>query len=112
MALPTDGNAALNNPSHFTEHQRVSDSLALLNSTAWIVLTYSGGWADYNPAAGFEKGSYRKVGDIVQLQGLANGPTGATTITTLPVGYRPKRQHLVNAAINGGSVRIDINIDG
>ena len=112
MTLPTDGNAPLNNPSHLTEHQRVSDALALLVTTPWIALPFQTGWANFG--APFEFGAYRKVGDVVQLQGLVGGPIGATTIATLPVGFRPKRQHIFLLGNNGNSsvMRVDVWVDG
>jgi hypothetical protein len=117
MTLPTDGNAPLSNPSHLTEHQRVSDSLALLNTTPWIALPLSAGWTYFGVP--FEQPAYRKVGDVVQLQGLLQGPatSGPSTIATLPAGYRPKRQHVLIAPCSvgqasAGLLRVDAQIDG
>lgn len=83
------------------------------NDSGWITPTlnspftnYGSGWADV---------SYRKINDIVCIQGLVliNGASNGSTIFTLPSGYRPTG-HIMFAGFNGnvGHARIDIQSDG
>ena len=66
---------------------------------AWIPMTFENGWQNY-PVAGFAPGSYRKIGDEVQLRGLVMGGTVNTAICTLPVGFRPAVSVPAGAALH------------
>lgn len=57
----------------------------------WRAFSYAAGWSDY--AGGFDTGAYRmEAGGIVRLKGLVKNTNinATTTITTLPVGFRPQ----------------------
>lgn len=56
-------------------------------STPWVAPTFTNGWSDY--AGGNQTARYRKIGDIVYIEGMIKGGTVGTSAFTLPVGYRP-----------------------
>lgn len=54
----------------------------------WInMTTFSNGWSNFGGSRA--PTSYRKIGDVVELRLAVKGGTASTSITTLPVGYRP-----------------------
>lgn len=68
----------------------VRDNIEELDPTdGWTALTLQNGWVNYG--GGWATAAYRKAAGIVYVRGLIrDGSTPAgTTITTLPVGYRP-----------------------
>ncbi|MET0785604.1 MAG: hypothetical protein ABWY25_02735, partial [Paenisporosarcina sp.] len=79
--------------------------------TAWTNLTMQNGW--FNPGS-YNIAQYRKVGDIVYLRGVINGTLNSLPAFTLPAGFRPP----ANLLINTGSwspwttSRISLNADG
>lgn len=74
--------------------------IAAMKPTAWTNLTFQNGWA----ASGGSVCQYRKVGDMVQLRGLiGGGPTGVSTIATLPVGFRPYRENYITTLTYTGT---------
>ena len=78
--------------------------------SGWITPTLSGSFNNYSAPYGPVK--YRKIGDIVNIQGLiSNAQVG--DVFVLPVGYRPDRQiiFLPNVA-GGGYSRFDILQNG
>lgn len=54
--------------------------------TAWTNVTYTNGWNTY---PGYQPLQYRKIGDMVYLRGFVQSPGGATSMGTLPAGFRP-----------------------
>lgn len=89
---------------------------------AWIEVgsggsapAFQNSWANYD-AATFNSCAYRKDAmGYVHLRGLVKTGASATTIFTLPVGYRPARQQLVSTvAYTTGMIlgRIDIFPNG
>jgi hypothetical protein len=52
-----------------------------------LVSTFANSWVPYG--AGMQAPRYRKIGDIVYLEGGMKGGTLAATAFTLPVGFRP-----------------------
>ncbi len=83
------------------------------NDSGWTTPTLNSPFTHFGSPWGNTQ--YRKIGDIVNIQGLININSAAngTTIFTLPSGYRPKVQIII-AANNGGLsiARIDITQDG
>lgn len=63
--------------------------------SGWVGMTLAGTWAYYG--APFATPAYRKIGQQVFLKGLVKDGTPGTTISTLPVGYRPTEQRLFTA---------------
>lgn len=57
-------------------------------TTAYVGLSYVNGWA--NSGLGSEDGKYCRVGGVVHLVGdLYAGSASASTVATLPAGFRP-----------------------
>lgn len=88
--------------------------------TDWTDVTFENSWFNYGGI--FQDVQYRKVGDEVQLRGLARKDATFTDqiIFTLPVGFRPPKQTLLSVLCFGnlGSGtgeyhdRININASG
>lgn len=73
--------------------------------------SYQNGWMDYG--AGHPGASFCKIGEIVYLRGLVMRPTsGASTIFTLPVGYRPPVQIYFITFVGGANVGFRVNSNG
>ena len=78
---------------------------------AWTNVTYNTGWGDYS--ASYHSISYKKVGDLVFVRGLAMRTSGvSTTIATLPSGYRPSKGIVFPATSNYLYCSIDISTNG
>lgn len=79
---------------------------------AWQVPTFTNSWINYDTtvfqAAGYMKDSL----GFVHLRGLVKNGTVSSAIFTLPAGYRPLKQLLFSAVINGSAGRIDIMPSG
>jgi hypothetical protein len=74
----------------------------------WTGLSFSSGWANYD--LGWIQCSYKKVGDLVFLRGMAKRTSGSgTVIGVLPSGYRPSNSHMITAWSDTGVARIDVN---
>ena len=78
--------------------------------SGWIQPTLNSGWSHYNSPYGPVK--YRKIGSIVNIQGIANGATQGTNVFQLPAGYRPERRIIIATLNDGSPVRLDILQDG
>ena len=78
--------------------------------SGWIQPTLNSGWSHYSSPYGPVK--YRRIGSIVNIQGIANGATQGTNVFQLPAGYRPERRIIIAALNDGASVRVDIKEDG
>lgn len=77
---------------------------------AWLSVAdtvgYASGWSDFG--TGFSVGSYRMIGDMVQIRGEVAG--GTSTIFTLPEDYWPKASQdgfPANGDNNFASIAID-----
>ena len=105
---PTNSNTAITIASDGTVTMPENDS-------GWITATLSSPFTNFSADASFTPVEYRKIGDIVNIQGLmdANSASNGSTIFTLPVGYRPKKR-LIFTVENGNTVtaRVDIFSDG
>lgn len=68
----------------------------------WIAPTFNTGWSNYG--SNFTLAGYKKVGDLVFVQGMVKRTLGsATTIFTLPSGYRPQDNVIRPASTSGGT---------
>jgi hypothetical protein len=84
--------------------------------TAWIVIGSGGapalgsGWTQFN--ASYNPLAIRRLGDIVRMRGSmsASGSGAATTVFTLPTGYRPVLNYLLPFPASGG-VSLDLIIE-
>jgi hypothetical protein len=76
----------------------------------WTLMPFAPTWTHYG--APFGPCSYRKVGDVVTMRGLAISTGTSTTLATLPVGYRPAIVHVGSAIIQDTAQQVRINPDG
>jgi hypothetical protein len=76
---------------------------------AWIPLTLENGWTQ-NVGTGAAVAAYRKIGNRVQIKGFVIG-TGATasTIATLPEGYRPS-EYIRHCTFDAGTALIKLRL--
>ena len=88
------------------------DQMEAENNPAWIAPTMGNGWVDYG--AGWYGAGYRKLRNgNVELRGLIKNGTTATTVFTLPVGYRPVNGSLLFPVIGGNAIgRVDVATNG
>ena len=78
---------------------------------AWTNASYNTGWGSYG--GGYPAAQYKKFGDLVFLRGLVVRSSGsATTIFTLPSGYRPTNTMMFSQLANDAVARIAINSSG
>lgn len=82
----------------------------------WIGLAFtnSGGttWTDFDVVS-WQVGRYKRLGDMVFLQGLVKRTAGTgTVIANLPANYRPPRNILYAAHCDSGLCRIDVATNG
>jgi len=85
------------------------------NDSGWIEITLDSPFTAFTGSTDFGNPEYRKIGNIVNIQGLieVNSASNASTIFTLPVGYRPKKR-IIFTVENGNQVtsRVDIFPNG
>lgn len=87
---------------------------------SWRRVSFLNGWADYTDTngAGWARGCYRKIGDIVYLRGLIARPpsspgTSPQIAFTLPPGYRPSMVEIFYADMVGNvHCRVDVMVNG
>ncbi len=78
---------------------------------AWTAPTLGNSWQDF--LSGVAPVAYRRVGDVVELRGAIKSGTLATTVFTLPVGFRPTAgNHLFAVVAGPGGARLDVSSDG
>ena len=78
--------------------------------SGWITATLNSGFTHYSSPYGPVK--YRKIGNIVNIQGIVNQATADQTVFTLPTGFRPERRVIV-AVMNANALgRLDIDPNG
>jgi len=79
-------------------------------ATAWATPTLTNSWVPWSSGA-WGAPQYRKVGDVVQLRGMAASGTLTVPMFTLPVGFRPPGPFVSSFAVVTadifGQVRID-----
>ena len=84
---------------------------ASVSDSGWITATLLNSYTHYNTTT-YGPIRYRKIGSIVNIQGLTGQATASSTIFNLPVGYRPPN-HLIFLASNYNNVgRLDIKQNG
>jgi len=117
--LPTNWtNASPQIDAHPLAHNQLADAVNELAARVyvppapppWIAPTFENGWMSYG--AGYPPAGYRKVGDVVQIQGLVKNGTATSAIFTLPVGYRPPVTHFYATTAGDAFAEIQINTNG
>lgn len=81
----------------------------ILSDSGWITATLNSGYTHYADPYGPVK--YRKIGNIVNIQGITNENTVGVAFT-LPAGYRPEVQLIIAAEMSNGLGRLDIQKNG
>ncbi len=80
--------------------------------SGWIAPTLLNSWTNFG--AGFQTARYRRIGtQQVEIQGLVTGGTGpASTVFTLPTGFRPPATLVFATIANNAIARLDVQSDG
>ena len=80
--------------------------------TTWTQPALLNSWVDFGGT--FDNVEYRRVGDEVQLRGMAKDGTasGGTDCFVLPAGFRPPNTVMFNVISNGALARVDVLADG
>jgi hypothetical protein len=79
-----------------------------------VALSLQNGCSNYNDAAGtYAQASVMKNSQgLVVVQGLVQGGTKSTALTTLPSGWRPAKRNIFTTSTNGALGRVDVLPDG
>jgi len=84
---------------------------ASVSDSGWITATLLNNFTHYDTTT-YGPVRYRKIGNIVNIQGITTQNVVSTTIFQLPVGYRPPTR-LILPTLNSNSLsRLDIAQDG
>lgn len=80
--------------------------------TSWIAPTLLNSWTNFG--SGFQSARFRRlISGQVEIQGLVTGGTGpASTVFTLPAGYRPTAALVFSTIANNAIARLDVEADG
>lgn len=75
---------------------------------------FTGSWSNFDPPSGWAPARFRRVGDIVTIEGVIGGGGIGFTAFVLPVGFRPQKRQMIpehssTAAAHG---RLDIDTSG
>lgn len=74
---------------------------------------FENSWTNYDTSTYNSVGFYKDPFGIIRLKGLAGGGSLNTNIFTLPVGFRPSKQHIFITQGDGGvSGRIFVMANG
>ena len=79
-------------------------------SATWIAPTLTNAWVSYG--ASNTPGYYKDDDGVVHLRGLLKSGTIASSMFTLPIGYRPAKNIIRNTVSNAASGRLDITSAG
>jgi len=111
MAQTLPANLALNDTIDEPWVDAVRACLAELQPTAWVLPTFANGWSNFGGI--YQVARYRKVGDVVQVEGLVKGGTFNVAMFTLPVGFRPPLTVQFAQISNGAAAAgISVQTDG
>lgn len=84
---------------------------------SWTGVSFANSWSNYGSP--YQEVQYRKVGDVVEVRGLArkDATFGSQTVFTLPVGFRPIKDQLWSCIVYGnlgsgaGEYHDRVNVD-
>lgn len=79
--------------------QWANDVVSQLVPSVWTAPVFQNGWIDYG--AGYQTARYRKLGDIVYIEGLIKSGTIGLVAFTLPAGLRPVLAQQFGGISNG-----------
>jgi hypothetical protein len=81
--------------------------------TGWQTPTLQNGWLNYSTIdINWRDAVYRRIGNIVIIEGLMRSGPAGSTIFTLPAGYRPVRNLLWSTFCDAGVGRLDVTSSG
>ena len=100
LTIDSSGDITLNGPNTAS----VSDS-------GWITATLLNNYTHYDTSQ-YGPVRYRKIGNIVNIQGITTQNVANSVIFTLPVGYRPPNQIIICAQNANSVARLDIKQNG
>jgi len=78
--------------------------------TPWIDATYENGWITHSTT--YSHARYKRIGNVVHIDGLVKDGTNNNAIFRLPVGFRPSKRLIKTSMHNNGSFRLDVLTDG
>lgn len=82
-----------------------------IQQESWTAPTLLNSWTNYNSTYS-PAGYFKDKNGIVYIRGLVKGGTLATTVFTLPAGYRPQYSMILSQACSTGFCRVDVRSDG
>lgn len=97
--------------------QWANDVVNTITPTAWVAPTLLNSWVNHLPGTN-QIARYRKIGDIVYIEGLIKNGTSGASALLLPVGYRPSFDTYFATNANGsyGSIGVlangNVNVTG
>jgi hypothetical protein len=92
----------------------VATAITEMQSTPWISFPFESPWRNYSAIdPSWQNVQYRRVGDQVQLRGLANRNNGAGQVLGyLPAGYRPLLRLHHTSVCDPGHTYVVIEVSG
>lgn len=85
-----------------------------IEDSGWLFLgvdtSFENSWVDYGSP--YDTARYRKINNVVYIEGLVQSGTIGQSIFTLPVGYRPYARMIFATNSNSSLGRIDVLADG
>lgn len=79
---------------------------------AWTDLSLTAAWVAYAGGGGYYGGlRYRKVGDMINLQGMVKSGAAGSQIAVLPVGWRPQYSVITACEANAAGTLAMVLID-
>jgi len=84
---------------------------ASVSDSGWITATLLNNYTHYNTTS-YGPIRYRKIGSIVNIQGLTTQATASSAIFNLPVGYRPPNHLILWVSNSNNLARLDIKLNG
>lgn len=92
----------------------VATAVTELQQKAWIAMPFQSPWTNWATSdPSWQVCEYRKVGDLVQLRGLARrANSSGTVIAYLPAGHTPTANIHFTSVGDPGYIRIVIDLNG
>jgi hypothetical protein len=85
-----------------------------IEDSGWLFLgvdtPFDTSWVDYGST--YAGARYRKINNVVYIEGMVKNGTIGQSIFTLPVGYRPYARIIMATVSNNALGRIDVLADG
>lgn len=78
--------------------------------TPWVDATYENGWETHSTS--YSHARYKRIGNVVHIDGLVKNGTINQAIFRLPAGFRPSKRIIKNSMHDNGAFRLDILTDG